>query len=77
VSQQTSAAPVPAWPALVSIAGPQGHLLIPYGEDPVRVIDHALTVLEVLCESPPQTFEAKVERGSRYDGQTGIPEYMQ
>jgi hypothetical protein len=41
------------------------------------VIDHALTVLEVLCESPPQTFEAKVERGSRYDGQTGIPEYMQ
>jgi len=53
------------------------HWEIPYDEDLVRVIDHALTVLEAICETPPQTFEAKVERGARYDGQTGIPSNMQ
>jgi hypothetical protein len=53
------------------------HWVVPYDEDPVRVIDHALTVLEAICETPPQTFEAKVERGSRYDGQFGIPSNMQ
>ena len=34
------------------------HWVVPYDEDPVRLIDHA-------------------ERGSRYDGQTGMPSNMQ
>lgn len=50
--------------------------VIPYDEDPVRVIEHALTVLEAIHEISPQTFEAKVERGARYDGQTATPAYM-
>lgn len=50
---------------------------VPFEEDPVRVIDHTLTALEAICETPPQTFEAKVEHGSRYEGQSSIPEYMQ
>jgi hypothetical protein len=50
---------------------------VPFDEDPVRVIEHTLTVLEALCETPPQTFEATVERGSRYDEQSGIPANMQ
>ena len=52
------------------------HWVIPYDEDPVRVIEHALTVLETIYEASPQTFEARVERGGRYDGRTATPAYM-
>jgi hypothetical protein len=53
------------------------HWEVPFDEDPVRVIEHTLTVLEALCETPPETFEAKVELRDRYEEQTGTPEYMQ
>jgi hypothetical protein len=50
---------------------------IPFDEDRVRVIDHTLAVLEALCETSPQSFEAKVERGGRYDRQADIQAYEQ
>jgi hypothetical protein len=53
------------------------HWEIPFDEDPHRVIDHTITVLEAISETPPQTFEAKVERRGRYDGRTSTASYME
>lgn len=36
------------------------HWEIPFDEDPLRVIDNTIAVLEAISEPPPQTFEAKI-----------------